>query len=725
LGKQEKSLRKLNSKASDPSSRFDQIVLLGEDLALAGLFLGLALAFSTQVQVHFTLPKLVALRTGTLILIVLFILRLRKGEIRSLPRTVLWGGVALGAWWIVSTFFALHLPTALEGAHGRYNGLWTQENYLLLFFMAATLPLEAHRVKRLLILFITALIPVGLYALVQFLQWDPIPWSTRWSRSVSTIGHGVPLAAILGLAVPPAILFYFRAKGGAKKILWGSLLLLFILAGLSTLSRGPWIGTLAGSALILFILFKSHLINLRSAALPLALILIVPAVFVLLAPGGLGKISNRFHSLTLGAADPSTFGRMIYYRAAWQGWKDHPLTGVGPESFHLVYPKYRPAEDSRVFSDTIPTMVHNGYLQAALTTGAPGLAAYLFFLGSAAVFLIRRFSAAQELEEKLLLGALLGSLGSFLIQDFTGWPEVALTPFFWILLGLAVSLANRSAPRPVFSPWVQRTGVAFAALALVFLGYASVKAFNLITADRQFRLAQAAEPVDRETAEAHIEKGLAAVPGDPAYEDQAAILYMRLLERTGDAGLYRKGLACLDQARRQNPFDPYVLIHRIEIDAIALQRKVIENPSAGSREAGEKLTVLDRNNPTVYLTLARLKIREQKYEQALGFINQANSLNRLAPCPREEWVAAKRGLAVQCAKKGDLPSALQNAREIVGQFPDEVSSHAFLGYLYGAMEQPVKARESFETALKLDPNHARAKEGLQRLHSTGMGKISG
>jgi Tfp pilus assembly protein PilF len=88
-------------------------------------------------------------------------------------------------------------------------------------------------------------------------------------------------------------------------------------------------------------------------------------------------------------------------------------------------------------------------------------------------------------------------------------------------------------------------------------------------------------------------------------------------------------------------------------------------------------------------------------------------------------VAAKRGLAVQCAQKGDLPSALQNAREIVAQFPDEVSSHALLGYLYGAMEQPVKSRESFEAALKLDPNHARAKEGLQRLHSTGIGKISG
>ena len=57
--------------------------------------------------------------------------------------------------------------------------------------------------------------------------------------------------------------------------------------------------------------------------------------------------------------------------------------------------------------------------------------------------------------------------------------------------------------------------------------------------------------------------------------------------------------------------------------------------------------------------------------------------------------AAKQGLAVQCAKKGELLLALRNGREIVAQFPDEVLSHV------------------------------RAKEGLQRLHSVRMGKVSG
>jgi hypothetical protein len=41
------------------------LLLLAEDIAFGLLFVSLALAFSTQVQVHFTLPKLVALRVGT------------------------------------------------------------------------------------------------------------------------------------------------------------------------------------------------------------------------------------------------------------------------------------------------------------------------------------------------------------------------------------------------------------------------------------------------------------------------------------------------------------------------------------------------------------------------------------------------------------------------------------------------------------------------------------
>jgi hypothetical protein len=41
------------------------------------------------------------------------------------------------------------------------------------------------------------------------------------------------------------------------------------------------------------------------------------------------------------------------------------------------------------------------------------------------------------------------------------------------------------------------------------------------------------------------------------------------------------------------------------------------------------------------------------------------------------------------------------------RFLYEVSSRALLGFLSGFMEQPVKARESLETALKLDPNYTR------------------
>jgi hypothetical protein len=63
--------------------------------------------FSTQVQVHFTLPKLVVLRVGTLLLLVLGLIRIKKGLVHPLPRTLLWSSLALAAWWILSTFFAI------------------------------------------------------------------------------------------------------------------------------------------------------------------------------------------------------------------------------------------------------------------------------------------------------------------------------------------------------------------------------------------------------------------------------------------------------------------------------------------------------------------------------------------------------------------------------------------------------------------------------------------
>jgi hypothetical protein len=71
-----------------------------------------------------------------------------------------------------------------------------------------------------------------------------------------------------------------------------------------------------------------------------------------------------------------------------------------------------------------------------------------------------------------------------------------------------------------------------------------------------------------------------------------------------------------------------------------MMKQVISRPAEFTQQAMVKLLSMDRNNPTIYKAMARLKIREKKFPEALDLIKKGNWLNRAAPNPREEWTAA-------------------------------------------------------------------------------------
>ena len=85
------------------------------------LFLLIALVFSRSNSVQFTLPKLLVLQAFAPVILLLWLARLRAGEVRPLPRPVLISLGVLAACWILTTAFAVDVHTALNGAHGRYN----------------------------------------------------------------------------------------------------------------------------------------------------------------------------------------------------------------------------------------------------------------------------------------------------------------------------------------------------------------------------------------------------------------------------------------------------------------------------------------------------------------------------------------------------------------------------------------------------------------------------
>jgi putative inorganic carbon (HCO3(-)) transporter len=533
-----------------------------EDSALALLFFSVLLVFSTQVQVHFTLPKLVALRICSVFVIGLWIYRISVYSINAIPRAILFSSIALGVWWIISSFFAVHIPTALHGVYGRYNALLNHLLYLILFFVVASTPRTGNRIIK---LFIAALIPVAVYAIFQHFKIDIFPWP-QGDRSASTIGNPVILGAVLALGFPLAL--------SLKK--WWLIAAAILLVGIiTTISRGAYVAV-AVSVIILILTksFKKYFILLLILSVSLSCS---------------ARLTERA-GITV---------RGIYYKAAFEGIKSSPIFGVGFENFRIIYPKYRQPEDSIYHKNVIPTMVHNGYIQLAMTNGIPALILYLALVGMILFSLIKR-------KNYFFVAAIAG----YMVQDLTGWLEIALTPFFWIILGLC-SPTNGDQIKGYSLTKV------IAWLCLAFTAFLSFDSINRLHADNIFYKAQVVKNYN--LLDINIKEGLEFVSDDFYYYDLVGTLYLKQFAKTGDVDTYKKSVVMLDRAHTLNPFDIYVLIHRLDIETMALKQGIISKPL----ELADKIIAMDKNNPTVYESAMKLRIIEKRYPEALEYLKKA------------------------------------------------------------------------------------------------------
>lgn len=734
-----------------------------EDCAIGLLFCSVLLCFSTGVSVNFTLPKLIGLRICTLFLAGLWIYRIRKRDIQSIPRFILYSSIALGVWWIFSTFFALHTYTAIHGVYGRYNGLFTHVLWLILFFIFATLPASTKRMERILNLFIVSLIPVAFYAIAQFYDIDPMPWISLKGRSASTIGHPVMLSALMGLALPFVVTFLFQKKTLVQRISYGLICLIFIFTALSTLSRGPLIGIVLSCIFVIIINMKtSGMIKSKSIIIAtVSLVLMVPILFVVLK--GPAHVKSR---ITSGAEVEI---RLIYFKTAMNIIKDYPFMGVGFENFRIIYPQYRMAEENRIARDILPTMVHNGYLQSAVTNGICGLMLYLAFLVAVILSLIRTSMRVQDTYKAMLLWAFIASIGGFLIQDLSGWLEISQTTFFWIILGLATAFSSHHAQQKIILTG-KRLVATYATITVccVFLLYLSLEAINRTWADSIiWKTKVYNKDITRKGIELPLIDALETLRGDFYYEDFVGLLYANKYNETSDEKFYKKAQDLFEKAYSHNPYDVYVLTHRIELEALAIRKGHVKKASSFVEKATEDVLVMDKHNPSVYHIVVMLRMAEgntndalqmlersrtlapesskhflmegsvylemKKYEKALHAYSQAITYaekERLASKwerkdrPRmPEWLSAQYGLFYIYMATRDYQRACTVMQEVIASFPDSSQHYVMIGDAYGMTGDIKKAKESFENALKRDPANPFAKKGylkcieiLQRGH---------
>jgi|KBSSwiStaDraftv2_1062776.scaffolds.fasta_scaffold02112_10 O-antigen ligase len=561
-----------------------------DDLAFGLFAVVFVLVFSLDLPNPFVLPKLFVLAAYVVFAAVRWAFAAGSGAVAPLPGAVRFATAALPVWWIATLPAAQHLPTAIFGLRGRSNGLATMLAVLAVFFLVGTTRQTAPGVERRLGAIGVAMTAASVYALVQAAGLDPIGWPP--GRPASTFGQPVVFGGALAIAIPFSAAFAIGGRSRRARVAWGAAAVAQGLALCLTLARGPWLAAGVGLAVIA----APTLAGRRPFARRLGRL----AAAGVLAFGAILAVSRPTRALFLSRAatiaslsrDPSVAYRLHFCRAALAILRDHPLFGVGWENFGLLYPRYRSAPTAEIEADLIPTMVHSGPVQTAVSAGIPGWILQVALLVGVGVTVVRhaRKEAARRARgeeaagpQRLLGLAFLGSLVAFAVQDLSGWPHVALGGLAFSIWGLGVAWSQEQSADAVRGRWPR-----LALASAVAIGGAGLAAdsWNRMRAER--RMARA-ERLDVHTAwpsiEAEVGGALAVSPDRAWANDAAAKLYAAHAIIARDRRAYQRAVELANAARLANPFDPYLRLRRAEIDRTALFHGLISRTTDEGRAA--------------------------------------------------------------------------------------------------------------------------------------------
>jgi hypothetical protein len=153
--------------------------------------------------------------------------------------------------------------------------------------------------------------------------------------------------------------------------------------------------------------------------------------------------------------DPSSNGRVDYWRAALDGFAQEPLLGTGAGTYQLTWWRYRRTQARVVHA-------HSLYLEALSDLGAVGLVLVLASLAAPLVGLARRI----EGPDRVAAGALLASGIAWAAHAALDWDWQMPAVTAWLFAAGAAALARPMPQRGRGMPLLARAGLGAALLAL-------------------------------------------------------------------------------------------------------------------------------------------------------------------------------------------------------------------------------------------------------------------
>jgi tetratricopeptide (TPR) repeat protein len=502
---------------------------------------------------------------------------------------------------------------------------------------------------------------------------------------------------------------------------WGGSLLIG-LGLVSTGSRGGWLGALAGLAVFGI---------LRRSAAPPSLGVAVPSssnrpiwrrslgigISALLIVCLLMVGRPFFERLVDSTAHPlESLGRsrLTIWVPAVKMLHAHPWNGIGPDCFKIAFPQYSKfdftANDGLFVSSRT---AHNEWLQAAATSGWPGLLSLVFLVGCFLLFSIRRLRSSTP-ETRGTYAAILAAGVAYLTQNLFSFGVAAIL-LLWIFL---LAYVNRPLPAMEANPPSSRAWV----LALVASAFLAIPITLRLTADLHFArgmrvldyLRSSTQALDENKKHAFAAYSLAETrraaglfPLDVKYRLYSGMALEQLAETQSENRKDRlqESLAVYRGLTVQSPSNGYYFNNCGRVLTALAREDVSFLPEAV--KAQEQAASLSPENPFFLAQWGSLLLLENKTAEAAAPLAKAFLLD-----PTLSAKTLCQG-AMDALLNGQKEGGWRLLDQAVALNPKSAEAWFFRGYFFKRDGRNKEAQAAMEKALAINPNLAGMKSASQ------------
>ncbi|HET9058886.1 MAG TPA: O-antigen ligase family protein [Acidimicrobiales bacterium] len=445
--------------------------------ALIVLAAALPLVFDPHTGDVFNLPKFTVMAIGCLLLLALWLVAMTtRGERPRWANGLQWAVGALVLWTLLSALAGMDTHVSLLGNYGSYDGFYAAGCFGVLFMVAAE-SLDPEDVRQAIsAVFLCAGSAVAVYGLIQLRDtevhgaaWDFINWhaSSFAGQIFSTLGNPNHLGGFLSMALPAVLVLGLGASRTWWRVAAGMLALVIIAEIIRTSARGAWVAVIVSLAVLAVGMAPE--VSRRSRLYAGTAAGVVVVVAGAMAAGGSRFLSHKMSTLFQTSTGSSIWQRFQIWGSAVRIAGDHPLTGIGPDNFALVYPRYQSAAWVHSLGPNyLVNGAHDIFMNFLADEGPIGLVLWLAVL----VLLARRAvmgwrslrqqevgngdGGAEYRRHRMTLSVLAAAIAAYVVQASFNVQQIGLSELFWVLAGCTYALTV--APSPAGNPAAEITG---------------------------------------------------------------------------------------------------------------------------------------------------------------------------------------------------------------------------------------------------------------------------